>query len=146
MPPLMLKWQQWRTSTGMPKHENWEGQWYLSLVVVRQGVAESSTLNNISGLDDCWRCDIPSSSSFLAIFFVFSIFFQAFWESPCHPFCWVMTLSPCEVKEEHSDTLTAEKFCQLGGTWTKDTSALQKWINQGVGNWGNVIPILSIYI
>ncbi|CAL1167134.1 unnamed protein product [Cladocopium goreaui] len=43
-----------------------------------------------------------------------------------------------EVKEEHSDTLTAEKFCQLGGTWTKDTSALQKWINQGLGHGGKV--------
>lgn len=43
-----------------------------------------------------------------------------------------------EVKEEHSDTLTPEKFCQLGGTWTKDVAALQKWINQGLGHGGKV--------
>ncbi|CAE7424743.1 MAP3K2 [Symbiodinium natans] len=34
------------------------------------------------------------------------------------------------VSEEHSDTLTPERFC-FGGKWTKDTAALQKSINQG---------------
>lgn len=43
-----------------------------------------------------------------------------------------------EIKEEHSDTFTPDKFCNLGGVWTKDASALEKWIDQGLGNGGKV--------
>lgn len=42
-----------------------------------------------------------------------------------------------EMKQQHDPSLSKEAF-NLGGSWTEDTAALQKWIDQGLGHGGKV--------